>query len=306
TRLKGAALKPCPGTTEYSCCGYWILNVGQGCRYRCSYCILQDYLPTQMQVLFANVKEFLSEQVLPELHHHPDRKLRIGTGEFTDSLVWDRLTELSTQLIQFARDFPQVILELKTKSVEVESLLSCETADNVVVAWSLNPQTIIQKIERGAPSLNQRLKAAEKVINHGFDVAFHFDPIVLYPGYEADYVKVVNAVFKAIPSHKIRWISMGALRFTKGLREIFFLQSSAYIEEMIVGNDQKFRYFRSHRESAFRLMLNEIRRLMPNVYVYLCMESQAIWDAVFGYSFSNNEEFEKHFNERVFSERIIV
>ncbi|MBW2342645.1 MAG: radical SAM protein, partial [Deltaproteobacteria bacterium] len=36
---KGEFLKPCPGTREYICCGYQILNVATNCPLDCSYCI---------------------------------------------------------------------------------------------------------------------------------------------------------------------------------------------------------------------------------------------------------------------------
>ena len=39
----GQLLKPCPGTREYLCCGYQILNIGTNCPLDCSYCILQAY-----------------------------------------------------------------------------------------------------------------------------------------------------------------------------------------------------------------------------------------------------------------------
>ncbi len=41
--FKGELFKPCPGTRNYICCGYQILNGGTNCPLNCSYCILQSY-----------------------------------------------------------------------------------------------------------------------------------------------------------------------------------------------------------------------------------------------------------------------
>ena len=57
--FKGAFLKPCPGTKEYICCGYKILNVGTNCPMNCSYCILQAYFNKPSLRLFVNLEEHL-------------------------------------------------------------------------------------------------------------------------------------------------------------------------------------------------------------------------------------------------------
>ncbi|MBN1626024.1 MAG: hypothetical protein JW944_05820, partial [Deltaproteobacteria bacterium] len=51
--FKGEFLKPCPGTREYICCGYQILNVGTNCPMDCSYCILQSYFNKPSLRVFA-------------------------------------------------------------------------------------------------------------------------------------------------------------------------------------------------------------------------------------------------------------
>jgi len=43
-RNKGRFFKPCPGTREYNCCEYQVLNIGMNCPMDCVYCILQAYL----------------------------------------------------------------------------------------------------------------------------------------------------------------------------------------------------------------------------------------------------------------------
>ena len=47
TAFKGDFLKPCPGTRNYICCGYQILNIATNCPLDCSYCILQSYFINQ-------------------------------------------------------------------------------------------------------------------------------------------------------------------------------------------------------------------------------------------------------------------
>jgi len=299
TNLKGELLKDCPGTQCYSCCGYKILNIGANCLYKCTYCILQDYFKTKMQIVYADLEEYIPS-VLEQLRNNSNSLFRIGTGEFTDSLILDDITHLSTLLIDLFRPFQTVFLELKTKTLCIDNLLSIKASDNAVIAWSLNTPRMIKDIEKGTPSLEKRLAAAKKVVDHGYHVAFHFDPIILYPNCLSEYENVIDMLFATIPADKIKWISMGTLRFTKGLKNNFYQRSPLFIDEFIQCNDNKFRYLRHRRVEAYACILSKIREYAPLVYTYLCMESPAVWTEVFGYKHNDNVIFENDFNAQVF------
>lgn len=297
--IKGEILKPCPGTTEYRCCGYQILNTGLNCGFDCTYCILQDYLKGQAQTVFVDLPDQLDKlkhQILKE----PERFWRIGTGEFTDSLIHDPWTGLSGLLVEWARELPNIILELKTKSVHIEELLKHPAPPNVVVAWSVNTDKVTKELELGAPTVRSRLTAARQLVDHGYFVAFHFDPIVPYPGFELEYQKVAANIFETIPAARIRWISLGVLRFTKGMYDLFKRRSPLYLGEMILAPDQKWRYPRPMRIKAYQAVLSAIRELAPELYAYLCMESPEVWRAVMGSDPGSNDVFTCNFDAAVF------
>jgi spore photoproduct lyase len=90
-RNRGAFFKPCPGTRDYRCCDYQVLNIGMNCPMDCVYCILQAYLNNPWLSFFVNVDQLFAELDLA-LDAEPERFFRIGTGEFTDSLALDNLT----------------------------------------------------------------------------------------------------------------------------------------------------------------------------------------------------------------------
>ncbi|RUM36511.1 MAG: DNA photolyase, partial [Desulfobulbus sp.] len=50
---RGTFFKPCPGTREYRCCDYQVLNIGMGCPMDCVYCILQAYLNNPWMSFFV-------------------------------------------------------------------------------------------------------------------------------------------------------------------------------------------------------------------------------------------------------------
>jgi spore photoproduct lyase len=90
---KGPFWRACPGTREYICCGYQVLQVALNCPFDCTYCILQGYVNLPAVILFVNVED-LQTELAAGFAQAPDRVWRLGTGEFGDSLALDELTGL--------------------------------------------------------------------------------------------------------------------------------------------------------------------------------------------------------------------
>ncbi|NNF47730.1 MAG: DNA photolyase [Desulfofustis sp.] len=285
-RNQGEFLKDCPGTREYRCCDYRVLNVGLGCPMDCVYCILQAYLNTPYMSFFLNVGELFSE-LSAKLNDHPVRVMRIGTGEFTDSMALDRVTGLSTRLVNFFGQQKKGVLELKTKSGAIDNLQHLQHNGRTIVAWSLNSEDIITKQEIRAATLEQRLNAAARCVVWGYDCAFHFDPIISYPGWEKGYRKVIDQLFEKIPAERIVWISLGGFRYLPSLKNIAsdrFPQTRIFAHEFIDGLDNKKRYFRKIRTTLYKVIYNELRtRCAPDTCIYFCMESDEIWQEIMGF-----------------------
>ena len=58
---KGPFRRPCPGTRDYLCCGYQVLQVALNCPMDCSYCVLQGYVNTPAITIFVNLEDLLEE-----------------------------------------------------------------------------------------------------------------------------------------------------------------------------------------------------------------------------------------------------
>ena len=173
--FRGKFLKSCPGTRHYHCCGYRILHFGAQCSLDCSYCILQAYLNQPNLRLFGNLDDLFRE--LSEVLAQEKRSLhRIGTGEFTDSLLLDPFTELSRLLVPYFARTPNAVLELKTKTTFVENLRGLDHAGHTIVAWSLNSQEVRKREEPFAATIAQRLKAARSCSGEGYFSGLPFRP----------------------------------------------------------------------------------------------------------------------------------
>ena len=278
---KRTFIKKCPCTKCALGCGYTILNVGFGCAIDCTYCYLQSYTNFPALVLPANIEDYYSH--ILELDRKSSSKIRIGTGEFTDSLFLDKYTSYSKYLIPFFKNTKNIVFELKTKVKDIDTLLENEPHDNVVVSWSINTREMSEKYEKGASSISDRVQAAYLTAKRGFNIGFHFDPIIFYPNWEKEYEKIIKELF-SYPEivKKTKWISLGTLRYTPGLKQIserrFDNNLCFYEGEFYLDVDQKLRYKREIRVDIYNKMARWIKGYVPKCWVYLCMEPKDVWD----------------------------
>lgn len=283
---KGDFLKKCPGSNGQVCCNYFVINFASNCSMDCRYCYLQEYLSGNPALkVFSNTGDLLREAD-ELLSKHRRFFFRIGTGEITDSLALDPYIGFSREIIPFFAEQPNTLLELKTKSDCVDDLLSVDPKNRVVVAWSMNPQAVIELHEQGTASLEERLAAARRCQNAGYRLGFHFDPMIEYPGWDQDYEETLERLFATVDWRRIAWLSMGVLRITPALKRTMrhrFPGTSLVTGEQVICPDGKLRYFQPLRVSMYRKMLGWMRRAAPTTKVYLCMESREVWQQVLGY-----------------------
>jgi len=301
THFYGRRLKPCPGTSRHICCGYYVVNAITNCPMDCSYCVLQGYLNNPFLTLYTNWDELL-EEVDTFLSGDPRSLLRLGTGELSDSLALDSIFPLSRILIPFFAGRDNGILELKTKSAEVDSLLHLNHRGRTVISWSLNPQKMIEEEERRTASFRERVDAAKRCQEAGYPIGFHFDPIIYHEGWEEGYEETIHSLFNQIDPQKVIWISMGGFRYPRQLKAIAkerFPETKIFLGELFPGKDAKFRYLKEIRVEMYQKMLGWLREVNPDLFIYLCMESQEIWEKVFGWTPENSHHLNQLFEKRI-------
>lgn len=298
---KGQFLKPCPGTRNYICCGYRVLNVGTNCPMDCSYCILQSYFNNPDLRVFTNLDEQLPA-VLDEIDAAPERIHRVGTGEFTDSLALDHLTGWAAMLMSLFSKRKNAVLELKTKTDNIDGLLRASARDRIIVSWSLNSSRISSREEHGAPSLRARLEAARRCQAEGFVVGFHFDPLVAHTGWRDDYARTVDLLGALIDPAAVIWISMGSLRFMPALKPVIRRRhpGTCILDgEFVTGLDGKMRYFKPIRMELYRDVSGHLNDWHPDLGLYLCMESDEVWTESIGWSPGSSQGLSSFLDSRV-------
>jgi spore photoproduct lyase len=285
-RRKTRFLMPCPaGSAKFACCGYLVLTLASNCPMDCSYCFLQEYLADNPAFqVYANYTDSFDEldRLIASAR---GRSFRVGTGELADSLAFDSLTAVSRDLVEFFAARENLTLELKTKTDEIGNLLGVDPRGRVLVSWTLSPDAVYRSCEHLTASPAQRIAAACAVLDAGYRVAFHFDPLIAYEGAERDYVQLIEQVLDTIPPTQISFASMGGLRMTPRLRGI--ARGRFPIDPMLCGEDVlapdgRFRAFAPLRLNLYRALAERFRKAGAEIPAYLCMEPASVHERVFG------------------------
>lgn len=295
TKQKGKFIKPCPCTSRYIGCNYFIINLELNCPLDCSYCILQDYLSNPLITVHVNLEDLWRELDF-FIRRKKGSNFRIGTGELGDSLALDHITETSKDLISYFKNKKNALFELKTKTNNISNVLRLKPTENIIISWSLNSSKIALEQEKGAPAVEDRIQAARLISEKGFRVGFHFDPLIRYSGWQEDYREIVKMLLREIKPPRIAWISLGSLRFPPHHKSIIrrrFPKESIFYDEFIRGKDGKYRYFKPLRIEIYSKIVSSIRGSGGSeIPLYFCMEDEEIWRKVMNWIPRSKKEVE--------------
>ena len=208
---KGELLRKTPdGYTPAGTSGYSIL-ASYNCIYDCSYCFLKGYFKSFNPVVFANIADYFRalEDIIKT---DTKRPLYFYLSTFSDPVALSVYGNFVEQFIWFFEniDDDEVILEIRTKSVRIEKLLELKPPKNVIFAFSLSPQSVIERYEFFTPSLASRIKAIKKLDSKGFKVGVRFDPVFIDK--IEDYKPIIEFVNTIKNLHSVE---VGFLRFDK-------------------------------------------------------------------------------------------
>ncbi len=290
---EGFGLGLCPVASEKTrCCNLLTLDAVESCGFDCSYCSIQSFYNQNTITFDATFKDKLLN-----LELDPNKTYHIGTGQASDSLMFGNREGILDALFDFARKYPNVILEFKTKSDNIKYLLENDVPKNILCTWSLNTPTIIDNEEHLTASLEKRIAAARKLADKGVKVGFHFHPIVEYVGYLDEYQSLYKKLILQFEPSEVALVSFGTLTFIKPvikqLREREFRSKITQIPHVDASGKTSYPW-----ETKVEMFKHAYESFTPwqkgdnAVFFYLCMEPHELWRETFGYQYATNNDFE--------------
>lgn len=280
----------CPVFSERTrCCGLLTLDAVMGCSFGCSYCAVQTFYIRNSITFHKNLFEKLKSVKL-----NPEKIYHIGTGQSSDSLLWGNKNRLLDALIEFAWRNPNVILEMKSKSDNIAYLIERELPKNILFTWSLNPQIVIDNEESLTASLDKRLNTAEKILDKGSFIGFHFHPILWFDGWGKEYDALFASVKERFPAEKVITLSFGTLTLIKPtIKKIrSFAKKTQILRTELYSTEGKMSYSHQLKKELLSKGVSAFSDYKNKSFIYFCMESPKLWEEVLGYDYNSNKEFE--------------
>lgn len=253
------------------------------CRYDCEYCYLQYYFNTKVPVVFVNRDEVLGrmENILQK-----SESPYFHVGEVCDSLAFDNITGFSGDVCELFSRYPNGTVEFRTKSTNVERLVTFQNPpSNVVPSWTFSPEYICETLEHRTPKLNERIAAAKSCQDAGYTVGVRLDPLFRYENWENDYRQMVITLLETLDPKKIDYITLGSIKLHKNLLDAVrkrFPDSPVILGEVVPSVDGKYRYIKFDRVDMYKKMVSWIREIDKDIHIELSLESEDIKELVFG------------------------
>ncbi len=200
-----------PGSSVLSTYGYkhfYYNSLVLNCIYNCDYCYLQGMYNSSNIVVFVNLEDFF-KATLERLSI--EKPLYLSISYDTDLLAFEDLTGYCAAWVEFARKHQDLTIEIRTKSANFKALVSLKPTKNIILAWTLSPQSIIDRYEHKTPSLAARLKSAKEAILAGWQVRYCFDPVLLVDNWQKNYSALIESSFADV-GDKVYDISIGSFR----------------------------------------------------------------------------------------------
>ncbi|NWF66835.1 MAG: radical SAM protein [Campylobacterales bacterium] len=181
------------------------------CFYDCEYCFLNGFYKSANIVVFVNVEDFFGsiDEKIKELHE----KIFVSISYDTDLLAIDNILNISSKWINFAkeRDF---FLEIRTKSVNIKEVLNSNPNENILISFTLSPNEVVTSHEQKTPSLKNRIKAINEVLQTNAKVSIAIDPIIYVENFEIVYEEFLDYIHEQIDFSKVESFIVGVFRMS--------------------------------------------------------------------------------------------
>ncbi len=237
------------------------------CIYNCDYCYLQGMYPSANVVVFVNGDDFF-ESTKKLLAAHP---VYLCISYDTDLLAFEYLVPFCSRWIAFASGEPDLTIEVRTKSVNYKAIAHLKPAPNVILAWTISPQGIIEKYENGTPSFNARLSAVSMALKDGWRVRLCFDPVIRTENWKTLYAECVRETFHRLSADRLNDISLGVFRMNADYLQRIQKQriDSDLLHYPFENKGKAVSYPEAERDEMTSFMINNLRTFIPKEKIFI-------------------------------------
>ena len=241
------------------------------CIYDCEYCFLQGKHMSAHYLLFINYEDFFLE-IKKKLKINNSQKNYFFSGYDCDSLALDGITGFVDYFLPIFKKNKNAVLEIRTKSIQINKILKYKSFNNCVIAFSFTPENISKLVEHKVPSVKKRIDAMKKLVEKGWKIGLRFDPIVPACNFGKIYEELFKKIANSIPEKNIHSISFGMMRFPKKMfKKIIKENNDTKINNLSFENRNGIYTYSKVNEKKFEnIIIGKLNKHLKNVPVFNC------------------------------------
>ncbi len=263
--------------TDVVCPHFLELKWANGCHFNCAWCYLQGtfrFRPMKKRPYLKNINKTIAH--ILAFFEKVKEPYILNSGELSDSLLFEYDgAPLTNCIIPLFLQQNKHKLLIVTKSTDIDNLLKLPSTNNIIVSFSVNAKKVAERWEKGAPSVDMRLKAAKKLQDKGFEVRLRIDPMVPIDNWMEHYKQLLVDIFEKynlLPSR----ITLGSLR---GLQSTI---NNAWDKSWVKYLEEKSNWGKriklGKRLAMYSFVKNYLERQYDYTNIALCKETIEAWN----------------------------
>ncbi len=251
---------------------FYYTSCMMNCIYDCEYCYLKGMYPSANIVIFVNLEDIFAgvEQMLKT------QTLYLCVAYDTDLLALEKVAGYAAAWSRFAAGHASGLkIEIRTKCANKRFFESQEPLSNVIYAFTLSPQTVVERFEHDTPSLSERIACAAKAVSAGFLVRLCFDPMIYVPKWQDHYAEMLEQVFSVIDAEKLTDVSVGSFRISQDYLKKMRRQQpdSTAVWFPFQADHGYYHYPKELMEQMEQELTDRLRQYLPNSRIFLWNEA---------------------------------
>ena len=255
---------------NYKVSNYLVPYTSSGCTAMCLYCYLVcHYNKCAYLRLFVNREQMLEKIIKTQEKSEDELVFEIGSN--SDLILENTITHNLVWTIENFSKSTRGYLTFPTKFHMVDEILDIPGKEKIIIRVSLNPKSIINKVELGTSNLKERIGAIIKLKKAGYKVGILIAPIILVDDYKSLYEELFITIKESIPKELLQDIFFELIFMTYSFvhnainTEAFPNAIKIYNKELFTSRGMgKYSYKNSVREEATIFFKELLKKHFPD------------------------------------------
>nr|WP_307990789.1 spore photoproduct lyase [uncultured Niameybacter sp.] len=248
---------------------YIVPFTSSGCSAMCLYCYLMCHFNTNSYLrIFVNRQEMI-DKVKKNINKIKEHKV-YELGCNSDMVLENTITGNLRWAIEEFGKLEYATATFATKFNQVDDLLDIKHNGHTQMRISVNPKSLIERVEFGTSSLDERIEAANKMFEAGYRVGLNIAPIMLVKNYEALYEELFQTLHDKLKPGLKQQAFLEVIFMTYGTVNYYVNTESMPNAINLLDKDKmrpkgpgKYTYRNEYRQEATGFILKMIEKYLP-------------------------------------------